>query len=29
LEFKIIGKCLNPWAQYWAENWPDATAHGA
>jgi hypothetical protein len=29
LEFKTIEKRLNPWAQYWAENQPEATAHGA
>jgi hypothetical protein len=28
-EFKIIEKHLNPRAQYWAENRPEATAHGA
>jgi hypothetical protein len=28
LEFKTIEKHLNPRAQYWAENQPEATSHG-
>jgi hypothetical protein len=28
LKFRTIKKHLNHWAQYWAENRPEATAHG-